>query len=101
MTDLNTPTQSYEVLKYLESENSRNWPILKRYSGYDCCFLAFHPFLKTKHGCKNIIAQNSHENRPGKKEIVKNYDKLNWSEFLTISGISEYKMLDDVLAFYH
>ena len=96
---LETPKQSDIVLKYLSSENSMDWPILKRYPGYDCCFLAFHPFLIVKEDGEKTIIPYRHF--PSKSAIVKNYNRLSWSEFVKMSGVKDTKTLDDCLAFYH
>jgi hypothetical protein len=98
---IETPKQSDIVLKYLDSENKLDWPITKRYPGYEKCFLAFHPFLITKNDGDDIISMKSYPNKPDKKEIIKNYNKLTWTEFLKLSNIIGYKELDDVISFYH
>ncbi len=98
MIVIETPRQSETVLKYLSSENSMDWPILKRYPGFECCFLAFHPFLIVKEGGKNV--KIPYQPFPKKDEITKNYNRLTWGEFLKISGIDDFKSLDDCLAFY-
>jgi len=99
MIIIETPNQSDIVLETINSSNSLDWPIQKRYPGYEKYFLAFHPFLIVKSTGQTVIIPYKHF--PSKSEIVKNYDKLSWTDFLKTSGIIGYKELDDCLAFYH
>jgi hypothetical protein len=99
MTIFETPAQSQIVLESLDSNYILDKPILKRYPGYEKCFLAFHPFLIVTKGGQNI--KIPYKPFPKKSEIVKNYDRLTWTEFLEISKIKDIKALDDCLAFYH
>ena len=99
MNIVETPTQSEEVLKFIDSKNPWDWPIMKRYPGYEKCFLAFHPFLIVSEGGQNI--KIPYQRFPKKKEIVENYKRLKWNKFLEISKIKDIKALDDCLAFYH
>jgi len=99
MIIIETPKQSDIVLETINSSNSLDWPIQKRYPGYEKYFLAFHPFLIVKSNGQQI--KIPYQSFPTKSEIVKNYDKLTWTDFLKLSSINGYKELDDCLAFYH
>src|SRR2546430_1609673 len=95
-----TPQQSGEVLKNLYSKNYRDKPIIENFPGFEECFLAFHPFLIIKEGhAAQIHFQTG--NWPSKQQIVDHCDRLSWSDFLKISGVSDYKKLDQALAFFH
>jgi hypothetical protein len=101
MTLHETPKQSEIILKNLKSENHLDWPITKRYPGHERYFLAFHPFLISKSGDTKVIGFNDYANWPKKQVVAENYNRLTWREFLSLSGMSGLKQIDDALAFYH
>ncbi|HRG33961.1 MAG: DUF2711 family protein [Saprospiraceae bacterium] len=96
----NTPELSEEMIKSLSTQNYRDWPLMKRYPGYDECFVAFHPFLKIKNGHEEYIKFESYS-RPNKFEIQKHCEPLSWLEIINLTGIIDIKSLDRALAFLH
>ncbi len=95
-----TPQQSEEVLRGLHSNNYLDRPIKERFTGFESCFLAFHPFLLIKDGHEAQIHFQTGK-WPSKTQIVEHCEKLSWSNFFRISEISDYKKLDQALGFFH
>lgn len=95
---IETPQQSEIILKNLVDGNYWDKPIMQNYPGFDVCFLAFHPFYKIKAGHENKI-KFERGSWPNKRQVLEHCDRLSWTEFMNISGISDYKVLDSALSF--
>ncbi|WP_088068145.1 DUF2711 family protein [Gottfriedia luciferensis] len=54
-------------------------------------YIFYHPFLKPNTIDYDVFGSDTNI---GKNDIINNCDMVNWSEFLSISGIKSYKELD-------
>lgn len=93
---IETPKQSFSPK--IDSDFQGDRPILFNYPDYECCFIALNPFLKIKAGHNKDIKFIKGK-WPDKNSIIEHCEKVTWTEFLNISGITDYKKLNETLLF--
>jgi len=96
-----TPIQSKGLFELVKgSDHPRDWPIRKKYPGFETTFLIFHPFLRIKKGHENLINFET-GNWPEKNEILEHCDLIKWNEIINQYKFKDIVSLDRALAFYH
>lgn len=69
-----------------------NMPIKIFYKGiFEEVFIFYHPFIKPLTIDYNLFNPDTY---PSRNEIRDNCEKITWRQFLTLSGIESYKLLD-------
>ena len=93
-----TPHISIEALKISEKGLFREKPILEKFKRFEYCFVALHPFIRTKNEHSHLV-NFTIEKWPNKFDLEQYCEPVIWFEILSESKIRDLKSLDRCLAF--